>query len=159
MGQINYMPPLRTAVIGLVGLKSGYLTAETIAEVALVSPVRARAFFSILLANNVVKQKDDGFISGTKWDAWAARPIRSRPKASLSNSVSEIDKIKETIRYRVMEQIEKKRLTIYKLAKNIGIHDDYIYRIIQYGSMPPACHLILIARGLDVSIEELAGSK
>mgnify|MGYP003341203200 CR=1 FL=1 len=53
MDSLTYQPPLRRAVLFLIGLNRGAVSVETIAEVAQVGRDRAAAYVSILRANEI----------------------------------------------------------------------------------------------------------
>lgn len=156
MGQVNYKPPLRTTVLEMVGMKMGAVSPYTIAELSEVSVDRATAFITILVANKIVFHSEEGVVPGPRWEEWASKPTRARPRQTLNESIKKIDEIKVNISKNIEKELKNNDITPYQLCKKIGIKREYVYTLLKYGSIPPACHLILIARGLGVSIEDLA---
>ena len=151
-----FNPPLRTTVQCLVGMKNGMVSYRTIAEIAQVTDSRAKAYLSILLANRVVEDRSHGVIAGPKWNEWSARPMKTRPRIQYKSD-NDIYRIRITLADRIIKEVNKRKLSMYKFSQEIGIPYNYFVKIVKRGKLPPVWYMLVIARGLGLSIEELAG--
>lgn len=151
-----YLPPLRGAVLFAVGLNAGAVSVETLAEIAQVAENRARAFVSILVNLQVITDGPIGFLPGPEWEAWSKRPSRARPhKTSDRVAIDEMDRMRRSIAENVRREIAARGWSLRELARRAGIHPQYVCQITKYATPPPACHLVIIARTLGKSVEEL----
>lgn len=152
---MGYQPPLRSAVIFLLGLEAGGITARTMSDLAEIPEERSKGFLSILEKCRIVKKTKQGYIQGPKWGEWMRKPCKSRPRTCNSfDFVVDINNMKQTFSRRVKELMDEMGLNPNQLAKKAGIPNQYVYRM-QNGSFPPVPHTILIAKALGKSVEEL----
>ena len=152
---MGYQPPLRSAVIFLLGLEAGGITARTLADLTEVPEDRAKAFMTILERCRIVKSARGGYFTGAKWGEWVKKPSRTRPKTVNSfDYVMESQRIKNNFSVRVRELMDAMGINNYELAKRTGIPRPFVYRL-QKGIVPPIPHAILIARVLGKTLEEL----
>ena len=152
---MGYQPPLRSAVIFLLGLDAGAITAKTMSDLAEIPEDRSKAFLSILEKCRIVKTTKQGYVQGPKWGEWMRKPCRSRPSTANSfDFVVDAQKMKRAFAKRVRELMDEMGLNPYQLAQKAGIPTQYVYRM-QDGSFPPVPQTIRIARALGKSVEEL----
>ena len=153
---MGYQPPLRSAVIFLMGLNAGAVSPRTIAEMADVSKDRAKAFVTILENCDILQAADDGWWEkGKKWMEWIGRPCRTRPQTATSfDFIAESGKMRKNFMVRVQELMEEMGLNPNQLARKAGIHNSYLYHL-QRGRFPPVPQTVCIARALGKSVEEL----
>lgn len=156
METLTYQPPLRGAVLFAVGMRCGAVSIETLAELAQVAEDRARAFASILIARGALEQTPMGLVPGPAWDEWSTRPVRSRPQVTTDRkALAEIDGMRLALATRVRAALRLRRWRIRELSRRAGIHHQYVVQLTRYGSPPPVCHLVLLARVLDTTVEAL----
>lgn len=152
----TYQPPLRGAVLFAVGLDRGAVSVETLAELAQVATDRARAFASILVARRALAETPQGFVAGPAWSEWSRRPSRARPHRTSDRLViAEMDAMRRSIAIRVREELASRGWSLRELSRRSGVHHQYVVQLTKYATPPPACHLVIIARTLGRSVEEL----
>jgi lambda repressor-like predicted transcriptional regulator len=152
-----YQPPLRGAVLFAVGLDRGAVSVETLAELAQVAVDRASAFASILVKRGAIAETPRGYVQGPAWVEWSQRPTRSRPaRTSDRLTIAEMDAMRQSMRTRVRAALEARGWSARDLARRSGVYHQYVIDLTLYANPPPACHLIALARALDLTVEELA---
>jgi transcriptional regulator with XRE-family HTH domain len=57
---------------------------------------------------------------------------------------------------RVLERTKERNWTMYQLAQKSGVHHQFIRLLKRRHRTPPALQLLMIARALDTTVEELA---
>lgn len=157
MDAMTYMPPLRGAVLWAVGLGRGAVPVATLARLAQVAPERAKAYGSILVAIGALVETPEGFEPGPGWEDWSAKPSRARPHQTTTPAASaEMDVMRRAIAVNVRDQLEQRGWSLRELSRRSGVHVQYVSQLTRYATPPPACHLVLIARALGATVEQLA---
>ena len=158
MDPLTYQPPLRRAVLYLVGLDRGAITPPVVAEIAEVGEVRAKAYLSILGNAQALIEDESGWIRGPGWASWASKPTRSRPTATMhaADAVADMERMRRTIALRVIERTKERQWTLRQLASRAGVHHQFLNMLSRRHRTPPAVQLLLIARALDTTVEDLA---
>lgn len=156
MDTMTHQPPLRGAVLFSVGLGRGAVTAETLAEMAQVALDRARAFASILVARGALAETKQGFVAGPAWEEWSRKPSRARPhRTSDRGVIAEMDAMRRSIAVRVRSELAARGWSLRELSRRSGVHHQYVVALTRYATPPPACQLVIIARTLGRSVEDL----
>lgn len=157
MATLTYQPPLRGAILWALA-RPRAVSAETLAEAAQVELHRARAFLSILAARQAVRIRADGLTweRGPGWERWAAWPSRARPHQSTHRAaLDEIDAMRFGIAREIRAAAESRGWSPTELARRSRVSRQYVYRLWQRSTTPPACHLALLARTLSISLDAL----
>lgn len=166
METVTYLPPLRAAVLFSISLRRGVVSVTTLANLAQVAPDRAQAFASILVARGAILKVDGGYVAGPAWDEWSGRPSAARPHqgALSSGCVTErtaadtMDAMRRTLAANIRAALDARQWSARELARRAGLHMQYVHGIVRYATPPPAMHLLLIARALETTVEQLATS-
>lgn len=156
MEPLTYQPPLRGAVLFAIRLDQGAVTVQTLAQIAQVAEDRARAFASILVARGALVEGPDGFRRGPSWEEWSTRPSRARPhRTSDRSALDHMDAMRQALAVRVKEELAARQWSARRLAREAGIHHQFVVQLVKYHIPPPACHLALLAKALGRSMDEL----
>lgn len=166
MDPLRYLPPLRAAVLFTINLGRGAVPVETLARLAGVAPDRAQAFGSILVAREALAETAEGYVAGPAWAEWSGTPSRARPnewaKAGVAvsdqSALATIDAMRRTMAENVRALLVERGWSLRELARRSGLHPQYVSQLTRYSAPPPACHLVLIARVLGTTVEQLASS-
>lgn len=151
-----YQPPLRGAVLFAMGLGRGAVTAETLAELAQVATDRARAFASILVAREALTETPQGYVPGSAWKVWSSRPSRARPHQTSDRQViAEMDTMRRSMAARVRDEMRSRGWSVVEMGRRSGIDHRCISKLTRWSIPPPATALIVLARTLDLSVEDL----
>jgi DNA-binding Xre family transcriptional regulator len=147
-------------VLYLVGLDQGAITPPVVAEIAEVGEVRAKAYLSILGNAQALIESPDGWVRGPGWQSWSSMPSRSRPTATKisTTAVADMERMRRTIAMRVIERTQERKWTLRQLADRAGVHHEFLRLLRRRHRTPPALQLLLIARALDTTVEDLAKS-
>lgn len=153
----RYTSPLRYAVVWCVSRAgTAAVPAATLARVAGVDEPRARAYGTILVNTGVLVETDAGLRPGPQWDAWMASPVRSAPRQNADPlAVERMDAMRVALRRNVSAARLARGWSMRRLAREAGIHFDFVRRLERRSEPPPACHLVLLAQALGVTVEQL----
>ncbi|HYE07672.1 MAG TPA: helix-turn-helix transcriptional regulator [Planctomycetota bacterium] len=165
MDPLKYLPPLRATILFTINLGRGAVPVATLARLAEVAPDRAQAFGSILVARKALVETEAGYIAGPAWAEWSGTPTRARPNewaqrgaVSDQTALATIDAMRRTMADNVRALLAERGWSLRELARRSGLHPQYVSQLTRYSSPPPACHLVLIARVLGTTVEQLASS-
>lgn len=155
MEALTYVAPLRAAVLWCVGLRKGAVPVTTLAVIAEVDTARARAFASILLARGALAETPEGLVPGPEWAEWSNMESRARPKGHGAGVEDAMGAMRRRLRANVVALAAQRRWSALELARRTGVPHQYLYRLWRRGVPLPACALVLVARTLEVTVEEL----
>lgn len=166
MEPVTYLAPLRGAVLFSISLRRGAVSVPTLANLAQVAPDRALAFASILVARGAILKVDGGYVAGPAWDEWSGRPSAARPNQWARPGVSitdraaseAMDAMRRLLATNVRAALEARQWSARELSRRAGLHMQYVHALVRYATPPPAMHLLLIARALGTTVEQLATS-
>lgn len=153
----TYMPPLRFAIRWCIETARGAsVDPRTVATIAQVRDDRAVAYCSILVAQQALEPIEGGRVkAGPGWQRWADSPCKSRPVSGASASSAEMDSLRRAMGQNLRRLREAAGWSQAELARRAGIYHTYVQRAEKYCDPPPAMHLIMLAKALGVSVEQL----
>lgn len=152
-----YVPPLRFAVRWCIeSAKGAGITVDVVATIAQVAQDRAAAFLSILTARGALTPDGPGrFVAGPAWGEWVAVPSKSRPKRGGSAAAEEMDQMRRTLCRNIAARRLALGLSQAEVARRAGIYHVYVQRAEKFHDPPPACALVLLAKALGATVEQL----
>lgn len=160
MESLIYVPPLRAAVLWAIGLDRGAVPVATLATLAHVARDRAHAYASILVARQALAERPEGYVRGRHWSSWSAQPCRSRPAKATATGVEEQSEAMRQMRLAIARNVQRaldvRGWSIYELGKRSGVKHQHLYPLTKYATLPPVCQLLLVARALESTVEDLA---
>lgn len=157
MSNTAYVPPLRFAVRWCVeSAKGAGITTDSVATIAQVALDRSAAFLSILTARGaLVPEGPSRFLAGPSWDEWVSVPSKSRPKRGWSAAADEMDRMRRAIGKNIAARRLSLGISQAEVARRAGIYHVYVQRAEKFCDPPPACALVLLAKALGTTVEQL----
>lgn len=147
--------PLRAATIWCIELRPGRPVAvNAMAAIAEVETSRARAYASILVARRALVETDSGLLAGPAWEEWRSEP-GGRPKHGQSEASDEMDAMRMAMSINIRSAVAERGWSQRELARRAGIADAYINRLFVRSDPLPAVALVLVARALGTTTEQL----
>ena len=157
MEDTSHLPPLRAATVWCIELRRGTpVRPETIAQIADVDPARARAYASILIQRRALREGTAGLVPGPAWDEWRSspcgRPTRARTTAQASATM---DSLRRAMAANIKATAQRLGWTRSELARRAGVNHRRLSELWLYADPPTAVELVLLARALGLTVEQL----